>query len=529
MLIGNYIGFTIAIVTTVVITTYIGVLVFSKQLNIPIGLTEKEKILLHEEKYDKLNFNKIAGRNGKIEILDENNDVIYYLGDGEVVESYSKRVLDSIEDYEGSDEHIYSYKFRDGDEELILILKQRYLSENEDINNGGYNVEWVKVLDKNLNVIYRAGDLENREDTPYTKEEIGYLLGSYPEKYNLLKFNFTNEEDERRTLIIKEEKMNEENFFERLDYWSTKSIAIFSVVYIVCIIVFVMALRKKVKKPLEKLEAAMYSLAEGKEKALIKYSGPKEFVQICDAFNIMVNKLEESEVEKERLSNDKQRILSDISHDLKTPITTIQGYSKALVDGVIAKEDLDKYLNIIYTKSARLNDLINLFYEYSKLEHPDFKLVFNKVDLSEYLRTYLAIKYEDIVDAGFELEVEIPDEVLLCNIDKIQFQRVLDNLLSNAVKHNPKGTTIYLELIKGNDNYNIILADDGVGISKEITSKIFDAFTVGEESRTSKEGSGLGLAIVKKIVEMHKGSIELKVDNNDKFKTVFKISLPFHL
>lgn len=287
-----------------------------------------------------------------------------------------------------------------------------------------------------------------------------------------------------------------------------------------------MLLRKKVKKPLKKLEDAMYSLAEGKSKSLIEYRGPKEFVQICDAFNIMVNKLENSEIEKDRLSNDKQRILSDISHDLKTPITTIQGYSKALVDGVISKNDLDKYLNIIYAKSTRLNDLINMFYEYSKLEHPDFQLVFNEVDLSECIRSYLAVKYEDLLDAGFDLEVNIPDEVLLCNIDKVQFLRILDNLLGNSVKHNPKGTTIYFELIRENDNYKIIVADNGVGISEEISKNIFDAFTVGDESRTNKEGSGLGLAIVKKIVEMHKGTIQLKINNDAEYVTVFEITLP---
>ncbi|MBC5629035.1 HAMP domain-containing histidine kinase [Clostridium sp. NSJ-6] len=526
LLISNYIAFTVAIVLTVMLITYLGMLLFTKQLNIPVGLTEKEQELLSEEKYDELKLKKIAGVNGQIDILDENNNVIYHLGDGSVINRYSERELNYIREYDGSGVYTYAYKFRNNGEELILLLKNKNLFNNEYSNDMEYDVSLVEVIDKDLNVIYRAGDVEDTSYSSYTKEELGYLLGTYPEKYEVLKFSFTNKLNEKRTMIIKEERINEERFQERLDFWSVSSIVTVGIVYIICTIIFVMALRKKVKRPLEKLEGAMYSLAEGKSRSIIDYSGPKEFVQICDAFNIMVNKLEDSEVEKDRLTNDKQRILSDISHDLKTPITTIQGYSKALVDGVISEEDLNKYLKIIYTKSTRLNELINMFYEYSKVEHPDFQLILNEVDLSEYFRSYLAIKYEDILDTGFDLDVDIPDEVLLCNIDKVQFLRVLDNLLGNAIKHNPKGTTIYFKLIREKYNYKIILADNGVGISEEIAKNIFDAFTVGDESRTNKEGSGLGLAIVKKIVEMHKGNIRLKVSNDKEYATIFEIIIP---
>ncbi len=526
LLIGNYIAFTIAIVVTVSIITSLGLLLISKRADIPVGITEKEEALLYKEKYSRLNPTKISGKEGVIEILDENNDVIYSVGDGKKVKSYTQRELEFIRNYDGSGMLVNSYKFKNDGEEIALIIREDFSYNQSDETVNDYNEGWFEIIDKDLNVIFRSIGMDENSNLSYTKEELGYLLGTYPEKYNITKYSFKNSLNESRTLIIKEKQVNEEEFMERLDSWSIGSIRIFIVVYIVCIILFVMLLRKKVKKPLKKLEDAMYSLAEGKSKSLIEYRGPKEFVQICDAFNIMVNKLENSEIEKDRLSNDKQRILSDISHDLKTPITTIQGYSKALVDGVISKNDLDKYLNIIYAKSTRLNDLINMFYEYSKLEHPDFQLVFNEVDLSECIRSYLAVKYEDLLDAGFDLEVNIPDEVLLCNIDKVQFLRILDNLLGNSVKHNPKGTTIYFELILENDNYKIIVADNGVGISEEISKNIFDAFTVGDESRTNKEGSGLGLAIVKKIVEMHKGTIQLKINNDAEYVTVFEITLP---
>ena len=112
-----------------------------------------------------------------------------------------------------------------------------------------------------------------------------------------------------------------------------------------------------------------------------------------------------------------------------------------------------------------------------------------------------------------------------CRIDKIQFQRVLDNLLGNSIKHNTVGTKIYVNLSIVGEKYKIIIADNGVGISKEIRSNIFSPFIVGDESRNTNQGSGLGLAITKTIVEMHGGIIKLGKPLNNKYKTVFEIDL----
>ena len=145
--------------------------------------------------------------------------------------------------------------------------------------------------------------------------------------------------------------------------------------------------------------------------------------------------------------------------------------------------------------------------------------------MAEYLRAYVAVKYEDILENGFDIEVDIPEKIMECRIDKIQFQRVLDNLLGNSIKHNTVGTKIYVNLSIVGEKYKIIIADNGLGISKEIRSNIFSPFIVGDESRNTKQGSGLGLAITKTIVEMHGGIIKLGKPLNNKYKTVFEIDL----
>ena len=382
----------------------------------------------------------------------------------------------------------------------------------------------------------------NLKEAEYEKMKdvvLGELKNAFkPEFLNrvddIIVFNQLKEEDTLQIVNImlkdtinrlKEKNIDYNIFYKKIDKLMNFSLLSFLLACIICIIVFGILLKKKVQAPLNKLNGAMHLLSEGKNNEPLSYSGPKEFVDICNSFNVMVNKLESSELERNKLIKDKHSMLADISHDLKTPITTIQGYAKALADGVISEEEYKKYFNIIYSKSKKLTELINIFYEYSKLEHPDFKLVFETVDLSEYLRAYVASKYEEILDNGFNIEVDIPEKLLEFKLDKVQFQRVLDNILGNSMKHNPPGTEIYVELKEVNNNYKIIIADNGTGIPKEIRDNIFSAFIVGDESRNTKQGSGLGLAITKTVVEMHGGSIKLKSSSDSKYVTVFEINL----
>ena len=141
-------------------------------------------------------------------------------------------------------------------------------------------------------------------------------------------------------------------------------------------------------------------------------------------------------------------MLADISHDLKTPITIIQGYAKAICDGVIKEENKQQYLQTIYHKSIVLNELINAFSEYSNLEHPDFRPVKTKVDICEYAREYLATKYNELVLGGFLIEVEIPEMIIWCQIDVQQMKRVFENLINNSVKHNKRGTMLFFSMKK---------------------------------------------------------------------------------
>ena len=524
LLINNYILFTVIIIISAILINNVSNYLIFGDYDAILGLTKKYQNYLKEEKFNKLNLKEITGEDGTIEILDENYNLIYSLGKDINKEKYNEDEINAIPNYRNDDTYlnIYDYYSENG-ESYKLIIAESYYSEGVISNSLKSTSKWFKVLDKNLNVILESDNAPAKKN--YTEKEIIYMRGYYNNGLFIEKYQYINNDGIKRTAIIKSRELYTNSFFKKMNILTKIDFVVFGIAYIILVVIFVFVLRSKFYEPLEKLNKAMELLTEGKRKKPVDYSGPREFVDICDRFNIMVSKLEDSENQRKKLMNDKERMMADISHDLKTPITSIQGYAKALSDGIIVDEDKDKYIKIIYEKSKKLTELINIFHEYSKLEHPDFNLIFEKVDLSEYLRAYIALKYEDIVESGFNIEVDIPEEEMEIKIDKVQLQRVFDNILGNSIKHNEKGTNIYVSLKEKNDIYEIIIADDGKGISKDIANNIFEAFTVGDESRNSKQGSGLGLAIAKTIVDLHGGTIELEPESLKKFSTQFKIIL----
>ena len=212
----------------------------------------------------------------------------------------------------------------------------------------------------------------------------------------------------------------------------------------------------------------------------------------------------EREEEQKEFDRKRNLMLSDIAHDLRTPMTTVNGYAKALADGMVVEPEKQlEYLQAIQNKSARMNDLIHLLFEYVKLDSEGFSLDRKETDLSELLRENAALIYADFEDAGMEFEIDIPEEVVSVSVDSIQFSRVITNLLNNAMKHNESGTHIKIGMYRKNGYIYILVADSGRRIPGELAEHLFEPFTKGDVSRKSGSGSGLGLSIAKKIIEMH--------------------------
>ena len=252
---------------------------------------------------------------------------------------------------------------------------------------------------------------------------------------------------------------------------------------------------------------------------------PKEFQSVVNSFDELMHKLDKAEKEKERGYLEKQKVIANLSHDLKTPLTVIKGYSKAFIDGVVPKDRINEYMQIINNKCNLTVELIDDLCTYAKLEHPKYELNKERVDICKFSKEYLALKYDEIEFNNMQLEVSIPTRAIWVNIDEKEFKRVYDNLINNAIKYNKEGTKIYFSIVENKNDVNIFIGDDGCGISKKLSKTLFEPFVTGDDARTSGSGLGLGMSIVKSIVLLHGGNIKLISKKKKNLKTEFRINL----
>lgn len=238
--------------------------------------------------------------------------------------------------------------------------------------------------------------------------------------------------------------------------------------------------------------------------------------------------LQAEKEQKEEHDRQRNLLLSDIAHDIKTPITTVCGYARALADDVVADEERKKeYLQAIYAKSMRMDELVTLLFEYVKLDSDGFVLNIEEADLGELLRENIALLYSDFEENGMELEIEIPEQTIPYKMDIIQMGRAVTNVLTNAVKYNEKGTKISVSLrICADAGYQIRIADNGTPIDDDLAGYIFEPFARGDKARSTGGGTGLGLSISSKIVRMHGGELKLNRQCEAGYVKAFEILLP---
>lgn len=229
--------------------------------------------------------------------------------------------------------------------------------------------------------------------------------------------------------------------------------------------------------------------------------------------------LEEEKEQQQAFERRRNLLLSDIAHDIKTPITTICGYSRALSEGLVSEEKRQGYLDVIYQKSLRMDELLTLLFEYVKLDSEGFILHKQKGDLAELLREMTALLYTDFEDKKITVVTEISEEDASFDMDALQLGRAITNLLTNALRYGREGGRVLVRL----EEYEITVADDGEPIDPEFAEHIFDPFTREDRARSSEGGSGLGLGIAKKIVEMHGGRLVLNQRFGEGYTKAFQI------
>ncbi|MGL4760140.1 MAG: sensor histidine kinase [Sarcina sp.] len=211
--------------------------------------------------------------------------------------------------------------------------------------------------------------------------------------------------------------------------------------------------------------------------------------------------------EAQRQVKEQNQLFANIAHDLKSPMTTVIGLSRALEEGVASDIEKNEITHIITEKSKHMDKIINLMFEYAKMESASYQLNKSNVDIVRLVKEFVAHRYSEFEKKNMELNLNLPIDKIIISIDKLQISRVIDNLINNVIFHNQDGIKVEIGVEESADRIKVWIADSGVEIEKELEDKIFNPFVCAEKSRNSKNGSGLGLAIAKKVIEMHAGEI----------------------
>ena len=221
----------------------------------------------------------------------------------------------------------------------------------------------------------------------------------------------------------------------------------------------------------------------------------------------------EKEIEHRKEEERRYLMISNIVHDLKTPMTTVYGYAKALNDGIVPADKQSEYLEAIMAKTNRTNEVVALLLDFVKLDSEGFMIKKSKTDICELVRSCCAFSYTDIESAGDEIDIDVPEKPLYISADSVQLSRVITNLITNAIRHNPSGTkigvTLKCENFETAEDVRVFVADTGKEIPEELVEHIFEPFVTGDESRASGSGTGLGLPLSLKICEMHGFNMKL--------------------
>ena len=366
---------------------------------------------------------------------------------------------------------------------------------------------WVEKLDQEYRVVEVYG--EKRTDAMnYTASELlgmiridavdteyrtfweptkagGYLF-IYP--YEVMQVSFTFELEELNTTT------------------SGKGIVVLMLMLLAADVFFAcLYIYNKIRKPLKRMAIGMQRVASGEEHVRLSFRTEGEFLEIVEAFNKMNDCLEKEKAEKEKLQKERNQMLLELSHDLKTPLATIKSTAMALAKGVVKEEELERYYHTIAAKGDRVNTMADDMFTMLKMESSDYCPEKDEIDFCELVRQICAEYYEEM--SHFDIDIDIPEKSIPVMADRRLIMRTIANLITNAVKYNRTGAEIAVKVLEEKETVSVLVTDDGEKIADEVQEHMFQPFVRGDKSRRTSGGTGLGLAIARGVARKHGGDV----------------------
>jgi signal transduction histidine kinase len=288
-----------------------------------------------------------------------------------------------------------------------------------------------------------------------------------------------------------------------------RNIFILVSLFILGSLLLVRLISRDILVPLKELNHAAEKIMKGNLDFEIHYNRNDEMGRFISVFKMMRDKLKESLAKQEAYERSRKKLIANISHDLRTPLTSIRGYVEGLQDGMVHdKEKYDRYLAVIKDKTNKLDKRIEDLFQFSQLELGEQVTDYKVIDSQELLEAILSPIEMEFNDFPTNLLIYRPFPSLPVHIDYHQMVQVFDNLIDNAKKYAGTYSEITIKAKKERETIRISISDNGIGIQREDMPNLFERFYQGEKSRSREFGGiGLGLAICKQIVEEHGGHI----------------------
>ncbi len=303
------------------------------------------------------------------------------------------------------------------------------------------------------------------------------------------------------------------------DNTSVKRVFVLSVIIVIAAILFSIAFTnrfltrfvfKKVEEPIDILSHGVNEIASGNLDYRLNYNKNDEFLPVCIAFNDMAGRLKKSVELAQKNEENRKELLLDISHDLRSPLTSIQAYVEGLIDGVANSPQMrDKYLQTIKRKTIDIEKMVSSLFAYSKLDMEEFALDEEQIALTDFIENTIESVKDEYGDKGLDIEIKA-DEKINIIADRELLIRIMSNILDNSLKYKIKEQAKSEIIISRENNFaRLEFADDGPGVDAGNIDKLFEVFYRTDKARSNtSNGSGIGLAFVKKAVLAMGGRVE---------------------
>jgi histidine kinase len=410
------------------------------------------------------------------------------------------------------------------DTKLFLALKEKSAINPDEF----MSKEYLKSLTKDLMKIESGLIIRKNEELYYFTAELKSVTAQDLPEFGTERSFRSLEEIGTQTFAIKQHDFflqdgGRVSLFLMRDAspWNKFVRTFFPILFGLCLLILIATngllsyfVSKSIIQPINQLKKAAHFIKVGNLDHSIKANRTDEIGQLTQSFEEMRLQLKESHKIQKQYEDNRKELIAHISHDLKTPITSIKGYIEGIRDGVAdTPEKRARYIQTIYTKAVDMDHLIDELFLFSKLDLGKMHFEFERLDIKDYLIDYFEELSFDIRKQNVELHFQFDRQGNYhVQADREKFKRVLANIINNSLKYMDKEKKeLKISLHSNQENVEISIADNGPGIPTESIPHIFNQFYRAEQSRNKLTGgSGLGLSIAKMIIEEHNGTIRLE-------------------